>query len=126
MGLNPKVDKVLQLISVMHDKKSADYASDENRYSNFETSATCAGVTVAEVFKTLIGVKLARLNELEGGKVPNNEAIQDSRMDLATYAVLYASYFMDEPVQYPVLNGSTIDCATGGTSMPPAFNTAHF
>lgn len=92
--MNPKFDAVLQKMKAIHDKKSADYANDANRYSNFESAATSAGTTVDVVFRTLIGVKLARLAELQGkGKTPNNESIQDSLLDLAVYASLYASYY---------------------------------
>lgn len=91
---NPKFDAVIQKMVAIHAKKSQDYANDANRYSNFEAAATSAGTTVDVVFRTLIGVKLARLAELQGkGKTPNNESIEDSLLDLAVYATLYASYY---------------------------------
>ena len=77
----------------IHNKKAHDYARDDNRYSNFENAAKTAGTSVGAVFRTMIGIKCARLAELEGGKSPNNESIQDSLLDLATYAALYASYY---------------------------------
>jgi hypothetical protein len=96
--MNPKFDADLQKMKAMHDKKSADYANDGNRYANFESTAVSAGTTVDCVFRTLIGVKLARLVELQGkGKTPNNESIQDSLIDLAVYATLYASYYEEIP-----------------------------
>lgn len=96
VGTNPKFDALLTKMSEMHEKKAADYANSSNRYSNFEEAAVSGGTDVSTVFKTMIGIKLARLNELEGkGKTPNNESIQDSRLDLAVYAALYASYFME-------------------------------
>lgn len=88
---NPKFHNLLKQMAEMHDKKSADYASSANYYSNFESAAADAGITVDEVFATLIGIKLARLRELRG-KEPNNESVQDSRLDLAVYASLWASY----------------------------------
>ncbi len=90
---NPKFHAMLKQMAEIHDKKSADYASTTNYYSNFEQAAVSAGTDVGTVFRTLIGVKLARLAELSKGKVPNNESIEDSMLDLAVYAVLYASYF---------------------------------
>lgn len=97
--MNPKFDAILAKMKATHDKKSQDYANDSNRYSNFESAATSAGTTVDVVFRTLIGVKLARLAELQGkGKTPNNESIQDSLEDLAVYAALYASYYVEVPV----------------------------
>lgn len=97
MAGNPKFHALLKKMADMHDKKSADYATSDNYYSNFETAATVAGTTVDVVFRVLIGVKLARLIELQGkGKVPKNEAVEDSLLDLAVYSTLYASYY--EPV----------------------------
>ena len=90
---NTKFHKALQKMKEVHDKKSADYANDNRRYSNFEYAAKFAGVTVDQVFAVLIGVKEARLLELESsGKTPLNEAIEDTRLDAAVYAVLRYSY----------------------------------
>lgn len=81
----------------LHNKKNQDYASDNNPYSNFETAARVAGVSPQEVFKVLIGVKLARLYELEGkGKTPNFESIEDTWKDLAVYAAMGYSYLLSE------------------------------
>lgn len=95
--LNPKFEALLQKMREMHNKKSQDYANTSNRYANFETAATAAGVDVSAVFRTLIGVKLARLVELQGnGKIPQNESVQDSLLDLAVYSALYASYYWEQ------------------------------
>ncbi len=96
-GRNPKFKSQLQRMAELHDKKNHDYAQVNNPYSNFEEAAASAGVTVEQVFLTLIGVKLARLKELTtANKTPNNESIQDTRMDLAMYAALLASYFNED------------------------------
>jgi hypothetical protein len=88
-----KFDKALTKMKEVHDKKSADYANDENRYANFEYAAKFAGVTVDQVFAVLIGVKEARLLELQtAGKTAVNESIEDTRLDAAVYAVLRYSY----------------------------------
>ena len=91
---NPKFDALLVQMGVIHDKKNEDYAND-NPYSNFETAAGIArGFRGTDaVFATLIGIKIARLQELIGGnKTPNNESVEDSLLDLAVYAALWASY----------------------------------
>lgn len=96
VGTNPKFDALLTKMSEMHEKKAADYSHAGDRYSNFREAAVAAQTDISTVFKVLMGIKMARLNELEGmGKKPNNESIQDSRLDLAVYAALYASYFME-------------------------------
>jgi len=95
---NLKFHAALKRMADMHDKKSADYATSLNYYSNFERAAVSAGVPEDAVFRTLIGIKLARLVELQGnGKTPKNESIEDSLLDLAVYSVLYYSYFMELP-----------------------------
>jgi hypothetical protein len=95
---NPKFNALLQRMQDTHDKKNADYATAGNPYSNFEEAAATAGCSVDTVFAVLIGVKLARLKELVGnGKTPNNESVQDSRLDLAVYAALWASYHEAAP-----------------------------
>jgi hypothetical protein len=90
---NKYFNAVLDQMRSIHDRKVADYASTQNPYSNFEMSAEVAGVPVETVFRVLIGVKLARLAELlNNAKTPNNESIDDSIIDLANYAALWASY----------------------------------
>lgn len=99
---NPKFSRALERMEAVHNRKSDDYAHAGNRYSNFEQAAATAGVSVDQVFAVLIGVKLARLQELlKEGKVPNNESVQDTRLDLAVYAALWLSYFEvpDTPVR---------------------------
>jgi hypothetical protein len=44
------------------------------------------------VFRVLIGVKMARLDELLKGKAPNHESADDSVLDLSVYSALWASY----------------------------------
>ena len=95
MARNPRFSMLLHEMSELHDKKNFDYADDDNPYSNFEFAAKVAeGFTgIDAVFASLIGVKLARLKELTAkGKTPNNESINDTRVDLAMYATLWASH----------------------------------
>jgi hypothetical protein len=89
---NPKFDAHLEVMRAIHDAKNADYAQDGNPYSNFELAASVAGCPVDTVFRVLIGVKLARLTELLGGKEPKHESIDDSILDLSVYSALWASY----------------------------------
>ena len=94
---NPKMNKILNEIGKLHDLKNADYATEKNVYSNFENAAVSAGTDVDTVFKVMIGIKLARLNALKSkDKEPNFESINDTLKDLATYACIYASYFLED------------------------------
>lgn len=81
----------------LHDRKSHDYARAENPYSNFEYAGLVSERftdPVDRVFVTQLAIKLARLAELTAaGKTPNNESVQDTRRDLANYALIWASYY---------------------------------
>ena len=97
MAKNPKFHNLLTSMAAMHDRKNEDYATAGNPYSNFEISGSIAAMfkEPADIsFATLIGVKLARLGELLGkGKAPKNESVQDTLLDMAVYAALWASYY---------------------------------
>lgn len=69
-------------------KKSKDYATDIDVLSNFKLAGSICGLTPEQNCLSLIATKVARLGVLLQGKVPNNESIQDSVLDLANYAVL--------------------------------------
>lgn len=82
----------LERMRAIHATKNQDYATAEDPYSNFKAAAATAGVSVDQVFATLIGVKLARLRELMDGRSPNHESVDDSLLDLSVYAALWASF----------------------------------
>jgi hypothetical protein len=109
---NPRFHKLVDDLKALHDKKNADYASDADPYSNF-TPKYVEGFTNPQdqVFAALIGIKLERLKQLtQPGRVPNNESVQDTRRDLATYAAIWASYYEEAPVpEAPVVIGHAID-----------------
>lgn len=96
MSANPRYDALLGVLRDLHDAKAHDYAQAANPYSNFEyAAAVSARFTdpVDRVFATMLGIKLARLAELTStGKTPQNESLQDTRRDLANYALIWASY----------------------------------
>jgi hypothetical protein len=94
---NPKYHALIEALADLHDRKSHDYAQADNPYSNFEYAATVSEPftdPVDRVFVTQLAIKLARLAELTAaGKTPNNESVQDTRRDLANYALIWASYY---------------------------------
>ena len=90
---NPDFDQLLDEMRILHARKNHDYAHDKNPYSNFEDAAEEAGVSVERVFAVLIGIKNARIRELErSGKDPANESLLDSYMDRCMYTALDLSY----------------------------------
>lgn len=97
MSRNPEFLELLEKMKITHEKKSNDYSDDSNVFSNFEYAAQLASVFTDEVdrvFATLVGVKLARICELRKGKVPNNESIEDSFLDLSNYCAIWGSRVM--------------------------------
>lgn len=100
---NTRFAALLARMGAMHDKKAADYAAAGDRYSNFKVAGALAlpftdPIDIA--FATLIGVKIARLQELRGkGKAARNESVQDTFLDLAVYAALWASYYEEESAE---------------------------
>lgn len=91
---NPIHSEILDKCKELHEKKSHDYAQDDNPFSNFEYAAKVAEPftdPVDRVFATLIGVKLARLAELRKGKEPKNESIEDTCIDFVNYAAIWGS-----------------------------------
>lgn len=111
---NPEFLKLLEQMKEIHDKKSHDYASDNNVFSNFEYAERVAApfTGVHKVFATMVGIKLARLGELLSGKEPRNESIFDSFLDFCTYAAIWASYYMTQVVNRVVahLTGDNQSC----------------
>lgn len=69
-------------------KKGDDYANDD-RLSNFKKVGAMVNQGAQMPILVLMATKVARLSELlTGNKVPNNESIEDSFLDLANYAAL--------------------------------------
>lgn len=94
---NPAYVSLIHKMLETHEIKSHDYADDNNPFSNFEFAAQIAkgfNDEVDKVFATLIGVKLARLQQLLNGKSPKNESIDDTFLDQTNYSAIWASYRM--------------------------------
>lgn len=104
MANNPRFENLLAQMSALHQKKNHDYASDADPFSNFTFAANHAGVDVDTVFRVMIGIKEARLRELtSAGKVPNNESIEDTRIDLTMYQALRCAFTMKDPALFKTM-----------------------
>jgi len=92
----PEVMEILKDIQAIHEKKNRDYAAVGHPFENFERSGHIANWfsgTVDKSFTVLIGTKLARLATLlDSDNPPNNESIDDSFLDLATYCILWGAF----------------------------------
>lgn len=92
---SPEFYELLKQMEDIHSRKNYDYAQVNNPFSNFERAGALASWFANpydKAFVILIGVKLARLAELSNGKIPNNENINDTHIDLANYCTLWAAY----------------------------------
>lgn len=96
--IKPRIPEFIELLEqskAIHLKKNQDYANASNPFSNFERSAELISWfnnPVDRSFVALIGTKLARIAELSDGRVPNNESLDDSFLDLLTYVGLWGAY----------------------------------
>jgi len=96
----PEVVEMLDRIKLIHSKKNEDYTS-VNPFDNFQRSAMVSewfNNRYDKVFVTLISTKLARLATLlNSTKAPNNESVEDSFLDLATYCILWSAFNKRHP-----------------------------
>jgi len=91
----PEVIQLLEKIKSIHEKKNEDYSSKGSAFENFERSSVISSWfkhDLDKTFSVLIGTKLARLAVLlSSERPPNNESIDDSFLDLATYCILWGA-----------------------------------
>lgn len=88
-NLIESLDKIREL----HLKKNEDYADANNAFSNFEFTEFVLRHYSSDRDKAYIwpiATKLARLSVLlSNDRNPNNESIEDSFLDIATYVLLW-------------------------------------
>lgn len=77
-------------------RKNSDYKVTSSEFSNFHFAADMAGLSARDVMMAQIGIKLGRLRGLtDEGKDVNYEALEDTVMDLAGYAVILYAYHLE-------------------------------
>jgi len=127
----PEVIQLLEKIKTIHEKKNQDYAAPGKDFENFERSAEIASWFDKEIdkaFTILIGTKLARLATLlnadnAGLAKPNNESIDDSFLDLATYCILWGSNYQRRNL-LSSLKGLIKEIKPSDVSYPAGVSTA--
>jgi len=94
-----KFSLLLEQMARIHASKSADYSKATDPYSNFKYAAQVADVPIYKVYLVLLGIKFARILQLlETDQIPNNESINDTFLDSATYAAIMSSHLMEDSV----------------------------
>ena len=91
MNSKELIDSVQELYAgkvAIIESKNSDYAKNDDAFSNFKFCAEFAGISVEQVFRVFIAVKIARLKELMNGKDAKNEKVEDTLVDLSNYVDL--------------------------------------
>lgn len=76
-------------------KKSHDYSSfSDSVFANFEIVGLCGIASVEQGFLTRIMDKISRINSFvkQGTLLVDNEKIDDTLVDLASYSLLLSAY----------------------------------
>lgn len=83
-------EKILIEMAELSRKKSADYASRSDRFSNFrETASQFPEMTALDACNFNIAQKNARLKALRArGSTPVNESVRDTLIDRAVYSAI--------------------------------------
>lgn len=91
---SPLFYQLLQDMADIHDKKSHDYASNDNPYGNYhfagQVSSLFAHSHKDAGFVGRIAEKMYRLANLESSyKIPSNESISDTENDICVITLLW-------------------------------------
>ena len=91
---NQRFDALLEELAQLHAAKNHDYAEDADPLSNLHR-AERLGVEPWRGALVRRSDKWSRIEQLATGKVPKNESLRDSLIDLSAYALL-AILLLDE------------------------------
>jgi len=91
---SPEFYKLLEEMADTHDKKSHDYASNNNPYGNYlfagQVATLFAHSSQDAGFVGRLAEKLYRIASLEStGKEPKNETIEDTEKDILVITALW-------------------------------------
>jgi hypothetical protein len=84
---NPEFEKVIEEVLEMHRRKGADYGTDDDFFANVSASAQW-GIEPWVGAMMRANDKVVRLQSAAKGSSLKNEGIEDSLLDIATYAVI--------------------------------------
>lgn len=102
MKLDPNnhFEAILIAMAEIHRSKGGDYASPEDRYSNFRETAEHIGSYPWITNEVMIQTKQSRIKQLLrkwlNDESPNNESLRDSLIDRAVYSVIGVILFDEE------------------------------
>lgn len=87
MSGDPRFHRLLAEIAELHDRKQADYGTDGDPFANVRASQDW-GVPAWVGTMIRANDKVKRLQAAAQGSTLVNEGVEDSLMDLATYALI--------------------------------------
>jgi hypothetical protein len=128
---SPGFYKLLEQMAELHDRKSHDYARDNDPFGNYEFAGLIANMfsssPVDAGFSGRLAEKIYRLYVLQSeNKIPKTDTIDDTERDIAVIATLWMAARRDKRGQdlkgYPIAkeaapNGQTLKAAPYSTSM---------
>lgn len=86
--LSQKFHDSLRELGDMHDRKQADYGSDDNPFANVVDGANDIGIEPWKGALLRMNDKMKRLNRAARTGTLTNEGVEDSLIDLAVYAMI--------------------------------------
>lgn len=92
---NPEFEAVIEEVLEMHRRKGADYGTKEDFFANVSASAQW-GIPPWVGAMMRANDKVVRLQAAARGSTLRNEGIEDSLLDIATYAVIAVCLFRRE------------------------------
>lgn len=90
LNLNDPFERVIHQMVLLQRRKAEDYAAEGDKLKNMREVVSTLGIEGYDVVadcEAMVIRKTARINNLRG-REPSNEAVRDSYLDRANYAVL--------------------------------------
>lgn len=92
---NPEFEAAITEVLAMHRRKGADYGTKEDFFANVSASGDW-GISPWVGAMMRANDKVVRLQSAARGSTLQNEGIEDSLLDIATYAVIALCLFRRE------------------------------
>jgi hypothetical protein len=96
---NPEFEEVIDEILAMHRRKGADYGTDQDFFANVSASSSW-GIAPWIGAMMRANDKVVRLQSFAKGSTLQNEGVEDSLLDIATYAVIALCLYRRENPQH--------------------------
>lgn len=92
---NPEFEQVISEVLEMHQRKGADYGRDHDFFANVSASAEW-GISPWIGAMMRANDKIVRLQAYANGSTLQNEGVEDSLLDIATYTIIALCLFRRE------------------------------